>query len=77
MIKIQPICPVFAECGGCQYQDISYEDELRLKEEQLKGFLRSAFDLTEDVFHSILASPQELPLAQSPVSSSLERQQQE
>ena len=30
--KIQPVCPVFSLCGGCQYQDISYEDELRVKE---------------------------------------------
>ncbi len=57
--KIQPLCPVFADCGGCQYQDISYEDELHLKEGQLKSFLKSAFDLAENVFHPILASPQE------------------
>jgi 23S rRNA (uracil1939-C5)-methyltransferase/tRNA (uracil-5-)-methyltransferase len=33
--KITPACPVFGRCGGCQHQDISYDDELRIKEKVL------------------------------------------
>jgi len=30
-----PLCPVFGTCGGCAYQDLPYESELRIKEEKL------------------------------------------
>ncbi len=49
------ICPVFGQCGGCAYQDISYEEELCIKEELLKSLFT---DITsENVFESIVASP--------------------
>ncbi len=57
--KIQPLCPVFSECGGCQHQDIAYEDELRLKEEQLKSVFKQRLGIADGIFYSILASPQE------------------
>src|SRR4030095_13385008 len=37
--KQTPLCPVFGECGGCLYQDISYEEELKAKERALKSML--------------------------------------
>jgi 23S rRNA (uracil1939-C5)-methyltransferase len=27
-----PFCPLYGECGGCQYQHFSYEEQLKLKE---------------------------------------------
>jgi 23S rRNA (uracil1939-C5)-methyltransferase len=33
--RIDPICPHFGVCGGCQLQHISYEEELRLKRQQV------------------------------------------
>jgi 23S rRNA (uracil-5-)-methyltransferase RumA len=35
-IEADPKCKHFGICGGCTYQSISYEDELRLKEKQVK-----------------------------------------
>lgn len=35
----EPKCPVFGPCGGCSYQKISYEDQLALKENQVKELL--------------------------------------
>ena len=57
--KIEPRCPVFNDCGGCQYQDISYGDELRLKEEYLRSLFKEHLNLSDGIFHPILASPQE------------------
>ncbi len=35
----EPICPVYKTCGGCNLQHISYEGQLRLKEEKVKKTL--------------------------------------
>ena len=34
--RIEVDCPVFRQCGGCCYRHISYEAELRLKQQQVK-----------------------------------------
>jgi len=38
--RVEPPCPVFGECGGCQYQNLRYESQLRVKQEQVSGLLR-------------------------------------
>ena len=38
--RTAPPCPYFGECGGCHYQHISYEEQLRLKTEILRETLR-------------------------------------
>lgn len=57
--KIPAVCPVFDECGGCQHQDISYPDELKLKEDQLKALFVQQLDISDGVFQPIVPSPQE------------------
>ena len=37
--EIAPLCPHFALCGGCTYQNLSYKDQICLKTEQLKELL--------------------------------------
>ena len=37
--RVQPDCPVFPRCGGCQYRHISYEAELRLKQQKVTDAL--------------------------------------
>ncbi|MGN0155248.1 MAG: class I SAM-dependent RNA methyltransferase [Lachnospiraceae bacterium] len=37
----EPDCPHFGVCGGCAYQTMSYENQLQLKEEQVKTLLDS------------------------------------
>jgi len=54
----EPLCPVFSECGGCSYQHLAYQDELTIKEKELKSILREKIDLEDDLFEPIVASPQ-------------------
>ena len=38
--RIEPRCPHFGACGGCDYQHASYEEQLRIKESILRETLR-------------------------------------
>ncbi len=38
--RIQPDCPYFGKCGGCQYQHASYEHQLEIKKDILRETLR-------------------------------------
>lgn len=38
--RIQPFCQHFGVCGGCQWQMISYEDQLLYKERQVREIFR-------------------------------------
>ena len=57
-MKVEPLCPLFGSCGGCQYQDIPYEEELSRKEAILKELLAKELSLPEDVFEPITPSPE-------------------
>ena len=56
-MNTQPLCPVFGECGGCAYQDISYEQELERKDALVKDLLQKDPRITPSLFESIDASP--------------------
>ena len=38
--RIAPACRHFGDCGGCQYQHVAYEAQLRLKHDQIGNLLR-------------------------------------
>src|SRR5208337_3538896 len=38
--RVEPGCPYFGRCGGCQYQHIAYDAQLRYKSEILRESLR-------------------------------------
>lgn len=37
-----PLCPHFGTCGGCQYQDLAYAEQLRMKRARLAELLQEA-----------------------------------
>lgn len=41
-MRLSPPCPYVETCGGCQYQHVSYGEELRLKEDQVRSILSRA-----------------------------------
>lgn len=40
--ECEPLCGHFGECGGCTYQNLPYEGQLHLKEQQVKELLDEA-----------------------------------
>ncbi len=55
--KEVPLCPFFGQCGGCQYQDIPYEEELRLKGAAFKEALAAKVDCASWDIKPVVASP--------------------
>jgi 23S rRNA (uracil-5-)-methyltransferase RumA len=64
-----PLCSIFPACGGCTYQTMAYESQLKMKAAQVKRLLdaalREAGQLNEQgepdyIFEGIKASPAEL-----------------
>lgn len=51
----QEACIHFESCGGCIYQTLPYEEQLKLKEEQVKGLLNSVCPDLE--FEGVIGSP--------------------
>ncbi|WCK56734.1 23S rRNA (uracil(1939)-C(5))-methyltransferase RlmD [Aneurinibacillus sp. Ricciae_BoGa-3] len=45
--RVQPPCPVYEECGGCQLQHISYEGQLQAKEEIVRGAFEKYTNIAE------------------------------
>ena len=40
-MEIESPCPHFGQCGGCTYQTLPYDEQLKLKEAQLKEMLEN------------------------------------
>jgi 23S rRNA (uracil1939-C5)-methyltransferase/tRNA (uracil-5-)-methyltransferase len=43
--RIEPKCPLYARCGGCQYQHISYERQLTEKTQHVKELMQKLGDI--------------------------------
>lgn len=55
-----PVCSLFPECGGCMYQTMSYEEQLKMKSEQVKEIIDKAVLPGHSYeFEGIKASPKE------------------
>ena len=53
-----PSCPHFGECGGCTYLSLPYEEQLKMKESQVRGMMEEAIgDKCEYQWLGIKGSP--------------------
>ena len=56
-------CRHFGACGGCTYQHLSYENQLALKEKQIRELLASVLGEAgtdfDAVFEGVMASPKQ------------------
>lgn len=57
--EIEPACPHFDTCGGCTYQSLPYEEQLRLKSSQLKELLDGAITAPY-TYEGVKASPRNI-----------------
>ena len=56
--RVEPQCPYFGSCGGCQYQHISYEEQLRIKHKQICDLFQRVGRL-ETAIEPVAGSPRQ------------------
>ena len=57
--RIAPSCPLFGRCGGCQYQHLTYAEQLAWKQRQVAELLEHMAGIEFPVA-PVIASPREL-----------------
>ncbi len=57
--RVAPTCPLFARCGGCQYQHLAYAEQLAWKQQQVAELLQHLAGVEFPV-SPVVASPREL-----------------
>lgn len=55
-LETNPACPHFGKCGGCTYQTVAYEEQLKIKSTQVEKLLREVVS-GELPFEGIIGSP--------------------
>ncbi len=55
----EPACRHFGDCGGCSYQTLPYDEQLRLKAGQVLELLGEVTPGVEDLFEGIRPSPRQ------------------
>ncbi len=56
--RVEPRCPIFGRCGGCQYQNLRYDEQLSWKRRQLAELLQHMAGVEFPV-EEVIASPRE------------------
>ena len=56
--RVQPECRFFAACGGCQYQHISYAEQLRIKHKQIGDLFQRVGGFPQAVVAPVEPCPQ-------------------
>ncbi|MBN2467917.1 MAG: class I SAM-dependent RNA methyltransferase [Deltaproteobacteria bacterium] len=57
--RIAPRCPSYSFCGGCQYQHITYDHQLRIKERQVTEAFERIGKISTPPVNPIIPSPKE------------------
>ena len=56
--RIEPECKYFGDCGGCQYQHISYEAQLGMKQKQIADLFERIGGFSQDKVAPVIPCPQ-------------------
>ena len=60
--RVKPACPLAERCGGCQIMQLSYDEQLRFKEEKVRNDLERIGGQRCECFYPIIGMEQEQPL---------------
>lgn len=55
-LEIESPCPHFGMCGGCTYQNLPYEEQLKMKERQIKEMMDEAVN-SDYIWEGVKPSP--------------------
>ncbi|MBI4763847.1 MAG: class I SAM-dependent RNA methyltransferase [Deltaproteobacteria bacterium] len=55
--RVEPLCPFYQNCGGCQLQHLAFQRQIREKERLFKQALNHALKAEEILVHPSLLSP--------------------
>ena len=56
--RVQPPCPYFGDCGGCQYQHLVYPAQTKLKHKQLADIFHRLGGLNPELVAEVVPCPQ-------------------
>jgi len=56
--RVQPLCRYFGGCGGCQYQHIAYEAQLRIKHKQIADLFERIGKIPHETIAPVIPCPQ-------------------
>ena len=56
--RVQPLCAYFGDCGGCQYQHLEYEAQLRIKHKQVIDTFQRLGGLDGNLIAEVIPCPQ-------------------
>lgn len=56
--RVAPECRYFGACGGCQYQHVAYETQLRLKHKQIADLFQRIGGIRPEVVAPVVPCPQ-------------------
>jgi tRNA/tmRNA/rRNA uracil-C5-methylase (TrmA/RlmC/RlmD family) len=56
--RVQPPCPYFGDCGGCQYQHLAYLAQLTLKRKQVADIFARLGGLDPELVTEVVPCPQ-------------------
>ena len=57
-MRIEPECEYFGDCGGCQYQHMSYEAQLGMKQKQVADLFERIGGFSQDKVAPVIPCPQ-------------------
>jgi tRNA/tmRNA/rRNA uracil-C5-methylase (TrmA/RlmC/RlmD family) len=56
--RVEALCRYFEKCGGCQYQHIAYETQLRIKHKQITDLFERIGKISREVIAPVIPCPQ-------------------
>ncbi|OQY25140.1 MAG: 23S rRNA (uracil(1939)-C(5))-methyltransferase RlmD [Desulfobacteraceae bacterium 4572_35.2] len=59
-MRVEPQCQHFSECGGCDWQQLSYEDQCGWKERLFRDNCQHQLNVDHAVIKSLVKSPQQM-----------------